>query len=221
MCSFLAELNNLDSYTTDIGNAYIQSYTREKIVVRAGNEFGDQADHLLIVNKSLYGLTSSGIKWNKTLGRCLSNLGFKRSKCESDISYCDKGDHYEYIGTYVDDLIVISRDCQAILKALQSEPYNFKLKGTSTINGAVHLGSFFFLRDKDGTLTMNPNHYLKRMEESYKLRFPGEEIDRKVKSPLDPDDHPELDTSEFLKGDDIIIYQSLIGAFQWAVSIGR
>ena len=46
MCLFLAELNNLESYTTDIGNAYIQSYTREKIVVRAGNEFGDQAEHL-------------------------------------------------------------------------------------------------------------------------------------------------------------------------------
>ena len=136
------------------------------------------------MSKSLYGLSSSGIRWNETLGRCLSDLGFKRSKCESDIWYRDKGDHYEYLGTYVDDLVIVSRDCQAILKLLQSEPYNFKLKGTSTINGAVHLGSSFS-RDKDGTLTMNPNHYLKRMEESYKLRFPGEEIDRKVKSPLD------------------------------------
>ena len=85
MCLFLAELNNLDSYTTDIGNAYIQSYTREKIVVRAGKEFGDQADHLLIVSKSLYGLISTGIRWNKTLRRWLSDLSFKRSKCESDI----------------------------------------------------------------------------------------------------------------------------------------
>ena len=38
---------------------------------------------------------------------------------------------------------------------------------------------------------------------------------------MDPGDHPELDTRKFLEGDDIIIYQSLIGAFQWAVSIGR
>ena len=68
---------------------------------------------------------------------------------------------------------------------------------------------------------MNPNHYLKRMEDSYKRLFPGEKIDEKVKSPLDPGNHPELDTSDFLDGDDIVIYQSLIGAFQWAVSIGR
>ncbi len=107
-----------------------------------------------------------------------------------------------------------------ILNVLQSEPYNFKLKDTSNIGDAVHLGSSF-LRDKDGTLTMNPNHYLKRMEDSYERLFSGEAIDGKVKSPLDSGDHPELNTSEFLKGDNIIIYQSLIGAFQWAVSIGR
>ena len=68
---------------------------------------------------------------------------------------------------------------------------------------------------------MDPDHYIKRMEESYKQRFPGEEIDKRVTSPLDPGDHPELDTSEFLPRDEIQIYQSLVGAMQWAISIGR
>ena len=36
----------------------------------------------------------------------------------------------------------------------------------------------------------------------------------KVKSPLESDDHPELDTSPFLDEDDTQIYQSLIGAMQ-------
>ena len=61
---------------------------------------------------------------------------------------------------------------------------------------------------------MNLDQYIKRMEESYNLRFPGEEIDKKVKSPLEPGDHPELDVSDFLKDEDVQIYQSLIGAFQ-------
>ena len=205
MCLFLAELNSLQSYTTDISNAYIQSYTREKIVVRAGNEFGEQAGHLLIVSKSLYGLTSSGVRWNETLGRCLSNIGFKQSKCKSGIWYRDKGDHYEYIGTYVDNMIIVSANYMEIINVLQLKLYNFKFKGISNIDDAVHLGSSF-LRDKDGVLTMNPNHYLKRMEDSYKRLFPGEKIDEKVKSPLDPGDHPELDTSNFLDGNNIVIY---------------
>ena len=73
----------------------------------------------------------------------------------------------------------MSRDCQGILKMLQSEPYNFKLEGANNINGAVNLRSSF-LRDKDGTLTMNSNHYLKRMEVSYQLHFLGEEINKEV-----------------------------------------
>jgi len=44
---------------------------------------------------------------------------------------------------------------------------------------------------------------------------------KKFHSPLADGDHPELDTSEFLDKDDIQKYQSLVGAMQWAASIGR
>jgi len=42
-----------------------------------------------------------------------------------------------------------------------------------------------------------------------------------VTSPIEKSDHPELDTSDLLDEDDTIKYQSLIGALQWVVSIGR
>ena len=58
------------------------------------------------------------------------------------------------------------------------------------------------------------------MEDAYKQRFNGETPTTKVTSPLDPGDHPELDTSEFLDEDGVEIYQSLIGSMQWAISIG-
>ena len=38
---------------------------------------------------------------------------------------------------------------------------------------------------------------------------------------MDKGDHPELDTSDFLDQDGIQKYQSLIGALQWTVSLGR
>jgi hypothetical protein len=40
-------------------------------------------------------------------------------------------------------------------------------------------------------------------------------------SPLESIDHPEIDSSKFLGEDDIQKYQSLIGAMQWAISIGH
>ena len=42
-----------------------------------------------------------------------------------------------------------------------------------------------------------------------------------VSSPIEKNDHPEIDTSEFLDLEWIQKYQSLIGALQWVVSIGR
>ena len=74
---FIAQLNNLKTYVTDIGNAFLESYTTEKLYVKAGNEFCDLEGHLLIVSKSLYGLRSSSARFNEMLGRCLSKLGFK------------------------------------------------------------------------------------------------------------------------------------------------
>ena len=43
----------------------------------------------------------------------------------------------------------------------------------------------------------------------------------KYLSPLEMNDHPELDTSNLLDEKGIQIYQSLIGSLQWAVLIGR
>jgi hypothetical protein len=41
-----------------------------------------------------------------------------------------------------------------------------------------------------------------------------------VTSPLEKEDHPDLDTSELYSMDQIAQYQSIIGALQWIVTIG-
>jgi hypothetical protein len=42
-----------------------------------------------------------------------------------------------------------------------------------------------------------------------------------VTSPLEKEDHPELDTSEQCDTDQIAQYQSIIGVLQWIVTVGR
>ena len=85
MVLFLAKLNGLPSYATDIGNAYLEAKTTEALWLIAPPEFGPQACHLLIVNKALYGLRSSGQRFNELLGKRLTKLGFERSQCEANI----------------------------------------------------------------------------------------------------------------------------------------
>lgn len=57
---FLAELNGLQVWSTDIGNTYLEAKTPEKVYIIAGPEFGDKAGHIMTFNKALYDLKSSG-----------------------------------------------------------------------------------------------------------------------------------------------------------------
>ena len=53
---FLAELNSLDLWATDITSAYLEAFTDEKVCILAGPEFGELAGKILIIHKALYGL---------------------------------------------------------------------------------------------------------------------------------------------------------------------
>ena len=60
----------------------------------------------MIIRKAQYGLKSSGKCWHDQSYDVLSWMGYFPSKAEPDIWMKDMGDHYEYIGVYVGDLIV-------------------------------------------------------------------------------------------------------------------
>ena len=58
------------------------------------------------------------------------------------------------------------------------------------------------------------------MVETY-VRLFGEKPKELYSSPLKKGDHPELHTSDLLDADEIQKFQSMIGAMQWAISIGH
>ena len=57
---FLGKLNNLDIWGADIGNAYLEAFTDEKLYIVACPEFQELEGYILIFLKALYGLESSG-----------------------------------------------------------------------------------------------------------------------------------------------------------------
>ena len=95
--------------------------------------------------------------------------------------------------------------------------HHFKLKGTGPIS--FHLGCDFY-QEADGTLCFAPRKYITKVIENYKRLFGGVPP-KKVSSPLEHGNHPELDTSPLLNIDGVKIYQSLIGSLQWAIQTGR
>jgi hypothetical protein len=192
MMIFLAELNQLDLWATDIGNVYLEVYTLEKVCIKAGKEFGELEGHTLLISKALYGLRSSGLRWHEKFADCLRNEGFHPSKGEQDIWMREKDGVYEYVAVYVDDLAFAMKDPKSFVETLTAN-YKFKLKGTGPLE--FHLGCDFF-RDT-------------RMHDNY-VRLFGEKAKLNVYSPLEKGDHPELDSTEFLGMDGMQRYQSLL-----------
>jgi hypothetical protein len=146
MVAFLSELNGLDLWATDIGNAYLEAKTSELLFIIASPEFGDLEGHMLVIYKALYGLRSSGLRWHERFSACLRDMDFFPCKAEPDIWMRRVNNHYEYIATYVDDLAICSKDPKAITNTLMNK-YNFKLKGTGEIE--YHLGMSFCRNDRN------------------------------------------------------------------------
>jgi hypothetical protein len=142
-------------------------------------------------------------------------MGFTPSKADSDVWMREAKGLYEYIAVYVDDLCIASKNPKAITDELTSK-HKLKLKGVGPIS--YHLGCDFS-RDADGTFNYGPKRYIEKMIGAYEKMF--SETPRTFSSPLEKNDHPEMDETAELGPEDITKYQSLIGALQWVTSLGR
>ena len=217
MVVFLSQLNNLEIWGADVGNAYLEAYTDEKLCIMAGPEFKELQGHLLIMVKALYGTRSGGARWHDRLFDILQEMKFKPSKADPDVWMRPEpgGTCYEYIAVYVDDLAIAAKDSQAFCNELKKK-YNLKLKGVGPLE--YHLGCTY-KKDPDGTLAADPRRYVNKILESFERMF--KEKPRKSRPPLEGGDHPELDTSEFCDEHQTKQFQTLIGQLQWLISLGR
>ena len=215
LITFLAELNTLELWGADVGNAYLEAKTKEKVYIIGGPEFGALEGHTLIIYKALYGLRTSGLCWHQRFADVLRSMHFVQCKAENDIWMRKSQGLYEYIAVYVDDIMIAATDPSEIIKLLELE-HKFKLKGVGPMK--YHLGCDYF-RDEDGTLCFGPRKYIDKMIEQFERMFGAKP--KEYTSPLEKSDHPEIDSSPKLDSNGIKMYQSMIGSLQWAISLGR
>jgi hypothetical protein len=114
-------------------------------------------------------------------------------------------------------MAVMMKDPEGFFDELAGPKWNYKLKGIGPIT--YHLGADF-VWDPDGTLSMSAKGYVKRLLLNYEKMFNGEKP-LEYASPLDKDDHPELDVTAELPEEMIKVYKSVIGALQGAATLGR
>ena len=105
---FLAKLNNLEVWGADIGNAYVEAMTKEKLYIVAGPEFEELDGHILVIYKTLYGLKSSGLRWSQKIHDIMLDMGFSAYKADPGVwlrkAKCST--KYEYVAIHVEDLFI-------------------------------------------------------------------------------------------------------------------
>ena len=165
MVVFLSQLNDLEIWGADVGNAYLEAYTDEKLCIIAGPEFKELQGHLFIMIKALYRTRSGGARWHDRLFDMLQELKFKPSKADPDVWMRPEpgGTCYEYIAVYVDDLAIAAKDPQAFCNELSchfqgSEP----ILGRDTLiepKGLLNIYCSYLMVQSDselGSLTSHP-----------------------------------------------------------------
>ena len=68
----------------DVNSAYIQAYTREMVYAVAGPEFGNLARCILLCDRALYGLQSSGNEWHSKFADDLTDMEFTLFRADPD-----------------------------------------------------------------------------------------------------------------------------------------
>ena len=173
----------------------------------------------MVIYKALYRLKSSGLRWSQKIHDIMLDMGFSPSKADPCVwlrkAKC--ATKYEYVAIYVDDLL-IACDCASDFIHTLKKKHDLKIKGEGPLK--TILGVITTWTHADGTLVAQTKKYISKILDSFHQMFPGESLPQ-VKSPLDKNDHPELDNSELASDDLITKFMCMVGQLQWAVTLGR
>lgn len=219
----LAAMNDVPLLSADIGNAYLNATCRERIWIVAGPEFGNLQGKVLLIEKALYGLKSSGAAWRAMLRETLLEMEFVDTVADHDVYRRraikpDGTAYYEYLCVYVDDLLVASHRAEEIMSQIAS---TYRLKDTPSVPD-VYLGaSISKIQDGDRHYwAMDAHKYVKSAV--MRVEKDGYLLSKKRSAvPLPSSYHPEVDESELLNPELSTRYQEYIGMLRWACELGR
>ncbi len=227
----IAALNELDILSADIGNAYLNAPTKEKVHTTCGMEFGHEyLGCISVIRRALYGLKSSGAAWRNMFAGTLQDLQYKSSLADPDVWFrpaakANGEQYYEYIFVYVDDILVISQYPERTMNTIATF---YRLKEHSVAKPSVYLEA----QIKEHRLPENPSKIMWSMSAERYLKEALRNLDNillkekkhlptKVVTPLANKYRPELDVSPLLDTAHHTLYMQLMGILCWAVELGR
>ena len=69
-------------------------------------------------------------------------------------------------------------------------------------------------------MVSQPKKFVEKLKET-NIRLFNEDPPKGLKTPLEKNDHPELDTSDILEGIQVNHYLTMVCRLQWLITLGR
>jgi hypothetical protein len=116
----------------------------------------------------------------------------------------DKSSHYEYLATYVDDILIWSKDPMAVIKSSE-KTYMLKSVGIPEYylgEKVEFLGEVW--KNQGLELALSAKTYIQNVIPKFEGLF-GKEF-KPIKTPMSEGHHPEVDDSPLCTGDDSAKY---------------
>lgn len=153
----IATQKDLHIHQMDVKSAFLNGDLNEEIYMRQPEGFV-QGDNVCLLLKSLYGLKQSARKWYERFHEFIRKLGFIRSEYDYCLYYKVIEGSVTYLLLYVDDLLLLGKDLNEILRIKKSMSKEFEMKDTQEMK---HFLGITIERDiAEGTLKISQRAYL-------------------------------------------------------------
>lgn len=204
LCS-IAAAKNLKAKTFDVSTAFLYGNVEEDIFMEIPEGFKNENGKICKLQKSLYGLKQSPLRWNKTLKTKLQTLGLSQLKNEPCI-FKNKNNTI-YLAIHVDDGILFGRDEEELDELLENLSTYFAL---TSGNPESFLG--ITLTFKDG-IQLSQGSYIEKLLKRFKMDFSNA-----VPTPMVKQNFQEAENSEC---DSKYPYREAVGGLLYAATKTR
>ena len=132
----IAGKEKLKVHHYDVKTAFLNGDSKENVLIKQPEGFKVQGkEHLVCkLNKSIYGLKQAAKSWNDKLNSSLQSLGFTEAKTDPCLFFKNTQKGKIYLISYVDDLLIASKDEDLVFQTVQNLGKHFQLTSLGKIN---------------------------------------------------------------------------------------
>jgi hypothetical protein len=196
---------DLEIRQVDVVSAYPRSKLHATVYMQPPEGLDCPKGSVLLVKKSLYGLKQSGREWYIEACKGLESLGLM--PCYSEPSVFTTVDRSLIVGLYVDDMLILGSDPQAIERTVQGIRERWEIKDLGPV--AQILGLHVQRDRPNRTLRIDQGQYIQALISRFRL------VDAKPVTLPVADRHTLYKAQDTESRADQSLYQQAIGCLTW------